>query len=253
MEYRYVGQSDLKVSVISLGTATFGGGDPIFKAWGDTDLPQARRLVDLALDAGVTLFDTADVYSKGLSEEILGKTIQRRRDRMVIATKAGFRMGTEPGDVGASERYLIKACEASLKRLGIETIDLWQLHGFDRLTPLEDTLKAIDKLVRAGKVRYVGCSNYGGWQLMKALSMAETSGWPKYIAHQVHYSLLAREAEWELIPLGMDQTVGTLVWSPLSAGMLSGKIGRDQRAPEGSRIAALGARGSSLPEEQFSV
>lgn len=251
MEYRFVGRSDLKVSAISLGTATFGGGGDFYKAWGQTDVNQARRLVDIALDAGVTLFDTADVYSKGLSEEILGQTIQGRRDRMLIATKAGFRMSDAPDDIGATRQHLVHACNASLKRLGVDTIDLWQLHGFDMLTPLEETLAAVDELVRAGKVRYVGCSNYSGWQLMKALALAGEHGWPKHIAHQVYYSLLARDVEWELMPLGQDQGVGTIVWSPLSAGMLSGKIGRDQPPPEGSRIASLGSRAVVMPDEQF--
>ncbi|WP_076999554.1 aldo/keto reductase [Variovorax sp. KK3] len=251
MDYRFVGTSDLKVSAISLGTATFGGGGDFYKAWGETDVEQARRLVDIALDAGVTLFDTADVYSKGLSEEILGQTVQGRRDRMLIATKAGFRMTDAPDDVGATRKHLVQACDDSLRRLGVETIDLWQLHGFDMLTPLEETLNAVDELVRAGKVRYVGCSNYSGWQLMKAMALAGVHGWPKYVAHQVYYSLLARDVEWELLPLGLDQGVGTIVWSPLSAGMLSGKIGRNQPAPAGSRIASLGSRAIVMPQEQF--
>ncbi|BCG04446.1 oxidoreductase (plasmid) [Paraburkholderia sp. PGU19] len=250
MEYRKIGGSDLTVSALSLGTATFGGGSEFYKAWGATDVAEARRLVDVALDAGVTLFDTADVYSRGLSEEILGQTIQGRRDRMIIATKAGFRMGDADDDIGATRKHLIKACDASLKRLGIETIDLWQLHGFDMLTPLEETLSTLDELVRAGKIRHVGCSNYSGWQLMKSLALAGEHDWPRHIAHQVYYSLVARDFEWELMPLAVDQHVSTIVWSPLSAGLLSGKIARNRPAPEGSRVASLGSR-TAIPEEQF--
>lgn len=250
MKYRTVGNSDLQVSVLSLGTATFGGGSEFYKAWGETDVHQAKRLVDIAIDAGVTLFDTADVYSRGLSEEILGKTIQGRRNKMIIASKAGFRMSDQKDDIGATKKHLVHACEASLKRLGIETIDLWQLHGFDMLTPLEETLSAVDELVQAGKIRHVGCSNYSGWQLMKALALAGEHHWPKYIAHQVHYSLLARDFEWELMPLAIDQNVGSIVWSPLSAGLLSGKINRYSPVVEGSRVATLGAR-TSMDDAQF--
>jgi len=250
MEYRTIGNSDLTVSALSLGTATFGGGSEFYQAWGATDVAEARRLVDIALDAGVNLFDTADVYSRGLSEEILGQTIQGRRDRMVIATKAGFRMGDADDDIGATRKHLVKACDASLKRLGVETIDLWQLHGFDMLTPLEETLSTLDELVKAGKIRYVGCSNYSGWQLMKSLALAGERGWPRHIAHQVYYSLVARDFEWELMPLAVDQQVGTIVWSPLSAGLLSGKVGRNRPAPEGSRVASLGSR-TAMSDEQF--
>jgi aryl-alcohol dehydrogenase-like predicted oxidoreductase len=251
MDYRFVGGSDLKVSVLSLGTATFGGGNAFFKAWGETDVAEATNLVDIALDAGVTLFDSADVYSSGLAEEILGKAIAGRRDKLLISTKATFRTGPGPDEVGSSRKHLVEACEASLKRLGTDHIDLWQLHAFDAMTPIDETLHAMDDLVRAGKVRYIGCSNFSGWHLMKSLSTSEKNGWARHIAHQAYYSLLAREYEWELMPLAIDQQVGTVVWSPLSGGRLSGKIGRDQPAPVGSRSATLGTYGPEMPTEQF--
>jgi aryl-alcohol dehydrogenase-like predicted oxidoreductase len=250
MDYRTIANSDLKVSVLSLGTATFGGGSEFYKAWGDTDVKQANRLVDIALDAGINFFDTADVYSRGLSEEILGETIRGRRNDLVIASKGGFRMSDAHDDIGATRAHLVKACDASLKRLGVETIDLWHLHGFDMLTPLEETLRALDHLVKAGKIRYVGCSNYSGWQLMKALALAGEEHWPRYVVHQVYYSLVARDFEWELMPLAVDQRLSTVVWSPLSAGLLSGKVGRNRPAPEGSRVASLGSR-TSMDDEQF--
>jgi aryl-alcohol dehydrogenase-like predicted oxidoreductase len=251
MEYRRIGTSDLTVSAISLGTATFGGGSDFYRAWGETDAAEARRIVDIALAAGVTMFDTADAYSRGMSEEILGQALRGRRSRAVIATKAGLRMSDDPADVGAARQRLIAACEASLRRLGVEVIDLWQLHGFDMLTPLEETLSALDHLTRAGKIRYVGCSNYSGWQLMKALALAGEKGMPRYVAHQAYYSLLARDYEWELMPLAIDQGIGTIVWSPLSAGLLSGKIGRGRPAPDGSRTATLGPRALAMSESQF--
>lgn len=251
MEYRSIGGSDLKVSVLSLGTATFGGGNAFFKAWGETDVAEATRLVDIALDAGITLFDSADAYSSGLAEQILGKAIAGRRDKLLISTKASFRTGPGPDDIGSSRRHLLEACEASLRRLGTDHIDLWQMHAFDALTPVDETLRALDDLVKAGKVRYVGCSNFSGWHLMKSLGLADRHGWPRHIAHQAYYSLLAREYEWELMPLALDQQVGTVVWSPLSGGRLSGKIGRDQAPPEGSRSAAQANMGPGLPQEQF--
>jgi aryl-alcohol dehydrogenase-like predicted oxidoreductase len=247
---RAVGGSGLAVSALSLGTATFGGGSDFYRAWGETGVAEATRLVDVALDAGVTMFDTADSYSSGLAEEILGKAIAGRRETMLISTKASFRTGPGPDDIGSSRRHLIPACEASLRRLGTDHIDLWSMHGFDSFTPIEETLRAIDDLVRAGKVRYVGCSNFSGWALMKSLAPADRHDWPRYIAHQAYYSLVAREYEWELMPLALDQQVGTVVWSPLSGGQLSGKVGRDQPAPQGSRVAALGMR-PGLAREQF--
>jgi aryl-alcohol dehydrogenase-like predicted oxidoreductase len=251
LEYRVVGGSDLKVSVLSLGTATFGGGNEFFKAWGETDTAEATSLVDIALDAGVTMFDSADAYSGGLAEEILGKAIGGRRDRLLISTKAAFRTGAGADAIGASRKHLVAACEASLRRLGTDHIDLWQLHAFDAMTPIEETLHAMDDLVRAGKVRYIGCSNFSGWHLMKSLALSERHGWARHVAHQAYYSLLAREYEWELMPLALDQQVGTVVWSPLSGGRLSGKIGRSEPAPAGSRTAALGAHGPELPIEQL--
>ena len=252
MQYRPVGASDFEVSVLSYGSATFGGGNDFFKAWGQTDVDEATRLVDIALDAGITLFDSADSYSNGLAETILGKAIAGRRNKLLISTKAFFRTGQGEFDVGSSRRHLMQACDASLRRLGIDHIDLWQLHAFDALTPVEETLRALDDLVKAGKVRYVGVSNFSGWQLMKALAASDRHGLPRYIAHQAYYSLLGREYEWELMPLAVDQNVGTLVWSPLAGGRLSGKIGREQKtAPEGTRWAQLESYGSALPQAQF--
>jgi aryl-alcohol dehydrogenase-like predicted oxidoreductase len=251
VEYRFVGGSDLKVSALSLGTATFGGGNEFFKAWGDTDVAEATSLVDMALAAGVTLFDSADAYSGGLAEEILGKAIAGRRNRLLISSKAAFRTGPGPDEIGSSRSHLVAACEASLRRLGTDHIDLWQLHAFDALTPIEETLHAMDDLVRAGKVRHIGCSNFSGWHLMKSLAISDMHGWARHVAHQAYYSLLAREYEWELMPLALDQHVGTVVWSPLSGGRLSGKVARGQPAPKGSRTASLGAHGPELPLEQL--
>lgn len=251
MEYRQLGNSGLEASALSFGTATFGGSNEVYKAWGSTGLDEAKRLVDIAIDAGVNLFDSADVYSNGLAEELLGKAIGGRRDRLLISTKAGFRTGPGPDDVGASRRHLVAACDASLRRLGTDYIDLWYVHGFDALTPVEETLRTLDELVRAGKVRHVACSNFSGWQLMKSLALAEHEGWPRYIAHQAYYSLIAREYEWELMPLALDQNVGTVVWSALSGGMLSGKANRHRPAPPGSRIATLGGLRHEFPKEQL--
>ncbi len=251
MEYRKVGGSDLQVSVLTLGTATFGGANEFFRAWGETDAAEATSLVDISLDAGVTLFDSADAYSNGLAEEILGKAIAGRRNRLLISTKAAFRTGPGPDDIGSSRKHLFKACEASLRRLGTDHIDLWQLHAFDALTPIDETLHAMDDLVRAGKVRYIGCSNFSGWHLMKSLALSDRHGWARHVAHQAYYSLLAREYEWELMPLAIDQQVGTVVWSPLSGGRLTGKVARNEPIPEGSRTAKLGAHGPELPLEQL--
>jgi aryl-alcohol dehydrogenase-like predicted oxidoreductase len=250
VDYRPIGGSGLNVSVLSVGTATFGGGSDFYRAWGETGVAEATRLVDVALDVGVTMFDTADSYSSGLAEEILGKAIAGRRDKMLISTKASFRTGPGPDDIGSSRRHLIPACEASLRRLGTDYIDLWSMHGFDSFTPIDETLRALDDLVRAGKVRHVGCSNFSGWHLMKSLALSDRERLPRYVAHQAYYSLVAREYEWELMPLALDQHVGTVVWSPLAGGQLSGKITRDQPAPEGSRVATLGTR-PGLSREQF--
>ena len=251
MEHRLLGGSGFKVPVLALGTATFGGGGPVLRLWGSTQVPEATRLIHVALDAGVTLFDSADSYSAGLAEEILGQAIRGKRERLLISTKASFRTGPAANDIGSSRHHLIAACEASLRRLGTDHIDLWQMHGFDALTPIEETLGALDDLVRSGKVRYVGCSNFSGWQLMKSLALADRYGWPRHIAHQAYYSLLGREYEWELMPLALDQKVGALVWSPLAQGRLTGKVGRNRPAPAGSRFAELGGMGPAVPEERF--
>jgi len=225
------------VPVLSLGTGTFGGGtSEFFKAWGASDMAHATRIVDICLDAGLTMFDSADVYSGGQAEEILGQAIKGRRNRVLISTKGTFRSGPGPNDVGSSRQHLIQAVEASLRRLGTDYIDLYQLHGFDALTPVEETLGTLDDLVRAGKIRYIACSNFSGWQLMKSLAVSERYGLARYAAHQAYYSLVGREYEWELMPLAIDQRVGTVVWSPLGWGRLTGKIRRGQPLPETSRL-----------------
>jgi aryl-alcohol dehydrogenase-like predicted oxidoreductase len=236
MEYRQLGGSGFKVPVLTLGTGTFGGKGDLFSAWGNTGVPEATRLVDISLEAGLTMFDSADVYSAGLAEEILGKAIARRRDKVLISTKATFRLGDGPNDVGSSRFHLIRAVEAALKRLGTDYIDLFQLHGFDAVTPIEETLGTLDDLVRAGKIRYVGCSNFSGWHLMKSLAIAEKYGYARYVAHQAYYSLVGRAYEWELMPLGLDQKVGAVVWSPLGWAKLTGKIRRGQPLPPDSRL-----------------
>src|SRR5947209_5301393 len=236
MEYRQLGRSGLKVPALTFGTATFGGGNEFFRSWGDTDVAGATRLVDVCLDAGLTMFDTADSYSAGRAEEILGAAIRGRRDRVLISTKSSFRRGDGPNDVGSSRFHLIRACEAQLRRLGTDHIDLYQMHAFDALTPVEETMSALDGLVKAGKVRYVGCSNFSGWHLMKSLAAADRHGWPRYVAHQAYYSLVGRDYEWELMPLGLDQGVGCAVWSPLGWGRLGGKMRRGQPLPPTTRL-----------------
>lgn len=237
MEYRYLGGSGLRVPVLSFGTGTFGGGNSeFFKAWGASDVAQATRLVDICLDAGVTMFDSADVYSGGLSEEILGQAIRGRRDKVLISTKGSFRTGSGPNDVGSSRFHLTRAVEASLARLGTDYIDLYQLHGFDAMTPVEEVLGTLDGLVRAGKIRYIGCSNFSGWHLMKSLAVSERDGLARYVAHQAYYSLVGRDYEWELMPLALDQRVGAVVWSPLGWGRLTGKIRRGRPKPAVSRL-----------------
>jgi aryl-alcohol dehydrogenase-like predicted oxidoreductase len=249
MDYRQLGGSGLKVPVLSFGTATFGGGTDFFRAWGTTQVDEATRLVDIALEAGVTLFDTADVYSKGMAEDILGQAIGNRRDQLLLATKATFRSEPGPNGLGSSRHHLIRACEASLRRLRTDYIDLYQLHGFDALTPVEETLRALEDLVRSGKVRYIGCSNFSGWHLMKSLAVSEKYGLPRYVAHQAYYSLVGREYEWELMPLALDQRVGTVVWSPLAGGRLTGKVRRGQPLPENSRLATAAAAEHQIPDE----
>lgn len=249
MEYRPLSGSGLFVPSLILGTATFGGSGDFFRKWGETDVQGATTLVDVALEAGCTMFDTADSYSAGLSEEILGQAIKGRRDKVQIATKTGIAMGPGPNDVGTSRARIIQSVEASLKRLGTDYIDLYQLHAFDAVTPVEEMLHALDSLTRAGKIRYYGVSNYSGWHLMKMLALAEKHGLPKPVSHQAYYSLAARDFEWELMPLALDQKVATLVWSPLSGAKLSGKIGRNKPAPADSRAATDASW--QVPEERL--
>jgi aryl-alcohol dehydrogenase-like predicted oxidoreductase len=249
MEYRRLGASGFKVPVLSFGAGTFGGKGELFGAWGNTDAKEARRLIDICLDAGVTLFDTADVYSIGESEKILGEAIKGRRDKVLISTKATFRFGEGPNDIGSSRYHLIETCDAALKRLGTDHIDLFQLHGFDAMTPVEETLSTLDDLVRAGKIRYLGISNFSGWHVMKSLAVAEKYGYPRYVANQTYYSLIGREYEWELMPLGLDQGIGAVVWSPLGWGRLTGKIRRGQPLPKDSRLHDSAKYGPPVPDE----
>jgi len=236
MEYRHLGASGLKVSALGFGAGTFGGKGPLFSAWGDTGVEQARRIVDISLDAGVNLFDTADAYSDGASESILGAAVKGRRGRVIISTKTSLRVGEGPNEVGSSRHHLTAAVDRALQRLDTDYIDLLQLHHFDARTPVEETLYTLDGLVRAGKVRYLGASNFSGWQLMKSLAVADRRGHPRYVANQAYYSLVGRDYEWELMPLGLDQGIGAVVWSPLGWGRLTGKIRRGQPLPEGSRL-----------------
>jgi len=238
MEYRQLGKSGLKVPELCFGAGTFGSGDEFFKAWGATDdIDEAKKIVDICMDAGINMFDTADIYSKGQSETVLGKAIDHlNREDVLISTKATFRLGNGPNDVGSSRYHLIQSAERSLKRLGTDYIDIYHLHGFDATSPVEETLRALDDLVREGKIRYIACSNFSGWHLMKSLSVSERYGWSRYVGHQAYYSLVGREYEWELMPLALDQGVGTLVWSPLGWGRLTGKIRRETGIPKESRL-----------------
>jgi aryl-alcohol dehydrogenase-like predicted oxidoreductase len=238
MEYRQLGGSGLKVPVLTFGTGTFGGKGELFKAWGSSDVAEATRLVDICLDAGLNMFDSADVYSGGAAEEILGAAIAGRRDQVLISTKATFRSGEGPNDVGSSRHHLIRSVEGALRRLKTDYIDLFQLHGFDAMTPMEEVLSTLDNLVRAGKIRYLGCSNFSGWHLMKALATADRYGWTRYVAHQAYYSLAGRSYEWELMPLALDQKVGAVVWSPLGWARLTGKIRRGAPKPTQSRLTS---------------
>ncbi|MGV3485327.1 MAG: aldo/keto reductase [Planctomycetaceae bacterium] len=235
MEFRQLGGSGLQVPALSLGTGTFGGGNELFKAWGDTDVAEATKLVDICLEAGLNMFDSADIYSHGMAEEILGQAVQGRRDQVLISTKGTFRAGDGPNDVGSSRFHLTRSIEASLRRLRTDYIDLYQLHGFDAMTPVEEVLGTLDDFVRAGKIRYIGCSNFSGWHLMKSLATSDRYGLTRYVAHQAYYSLVGRDYEWELMPLALDQKVGAVVWSPLGWGRLTGKIRRFQPLPETSR------------------
>lgn len=249
MEFRQLGYSGLKVPVLSFGTGTFGGGTEFFRAWGNSDVAEATRLVDICLDAGVNLFDTADVYSRGLSEQILGKAVAGRRDKVLISTKATFRMGDGPNDVGSSRHHLLQACEASLQRLGTDYIDIYHLHGFDAQTPIEETLQTLNTLVQSGKVRYIACSNFSGWHLMKSLAISEKYGWARYAAHQVYYSLIGRDYEWELMPLALDQRLAAIIWSPLGWGRLTGKVRRGQPLPKVSRLHSTAEQGPQVADD----
>ncbi|MFI8261106.1 MULTISPECIES: aldo/keto reductase [unclassified Streptomyces] len=236
MEYRRLGASGLQVPALSFGAGTFGGRGPLFGAWGNTGVAEARRLVDICVEAGVTMFDTADVYSDGASEEVLGAALKGRRDQVLISTKAGLPTSEAPGGAGTSRSRLIASVDKALRRLGTDYIDLFQLHAFDAGTPVEETVAALDDLVRAGKIRHLGISNFSGWQAMKSLAVADRRGRERYVAHQVHYSLVGRDYEWELMPLGRDQGLGAIVWSPLGWGRLTGKIRRGRPLPAGSRL-----------------
>jgi aryl-alcohol dehydrogenase-like predicted oxidoreductase len=251
MDYRRLGNSGFKVPALTLGTGTFGGKGPLFSSWGGTDAAGATRLVDICLEAGLTMFDSADIYSDGAAEEVLGAAIKGRRDKVLISTKGTFRSGEGPNDVGSSRHHLIRAVEGSLRRLGTDFIDLYQLHGFDAQTPVEETLQTLDGLVRAGKIRYIGVSNFSGWHLMKSLATAEKYGLTRYVANQAYYSLVGRDYEWELMPLGIDQGVGAVVWSPLGWGRLTGKIRRGQPLPKDSRLQSQMSRdvGPQVSEE----
>ncbi|WP_280300422.1 aldo/keto reductase [Nocardia neocaledoniensis] len=251
MEYRRLGASGLHVPALGFGAGTFGGRGALFSAWGDTDAAQARRLVDISLEAGVTLFDTADVYSDGASEEVLGAAIKGRREQVLLSTKSALPTGPGPHEAGAGRARLIRAVDASLRRLGTDYLDLFQLHAFDAGTPLVETLTALHDLVRAGKIRYLGVSNFAGWELMKTLATAEELGLERPVAHQVYYSLVGRDYEWELMPLGTDQGVGAVVWSPLGWGRLTGKVRRGQPLPAGSRLHETAQAGPPVDDEHL--
>ena len=242
----------MKVPELCFGAGTFGAGDEFFKAWAETTDDQARRMVDICMDAGLNFFDTADIYSMGESEKMLGRAVAHlKREDVLISTKATFRSGPGPNDVGSSRYHLIQSVERSLKRLNTDYLDVYHLHAFDALTPIEETLQALNHLVLAGKVRYIAASNFSGWQLMKSLSVSERYGWAKYVGHQVYYSLVGRDYEWELMPLALDQGVGALVWSPLGWGRLTGKLRRGQAKPEQSRLhtKSVADAGPQVPEE----
>lgn len=251
MEYRNLGASGLRVPVLSFGAGTFGGSGPLFGAWGNTDAAEARRLIDISIDAGVNLFDTADVYSAGASEEVLGQAIAGRRDAVLISTKIALPMGDGPADRGTSRARLIRSTDEALKRLGTDYIDLLQLHAFDASVPIEEVLATLDGLIAVGKIRYIGVSNFSGWQLMKSLAIAQRQGHRRYVAHQVYYSLAGRDYEWELMPLAADQGVGALVWSPLAWGRLTGKIRRGQPLPEGSRLHQTADCGPPVDDQKL--
>ena len=251
MEHRYLGNSGFKVPALGFGAGTFGGQGPLFSAWGNTDVDGARRIVDICLDAGVNLFDSADVYSNGASESILGAAVKGRRDKVILSTKMSLRAGDGPNEVGSSRHHLVAATEAALRRLGTDCIDLLQLHAFDAMTPVEQVLRTLDDLVRAGKVRYIGVSNFSGWQLMKSLAASDRLGLSRYVANQTYYSLIGRDYEWELMPLAIDQGVGAIVWSPLGWGRLTGKIRRGRPLPAGSRLHDTAGFAPPVEEERL--
>jgi aryl-alcohol dehydrogenase-like predicted oxidoreductase len=249
MDYRLLGRSGFKVPVLTLGTGTFAGRGDFFKEWGNTDVQGASRLIDICLEAGLNMFDSADIYSGGGAEEVLGGAIKGRRDKVLISTKYTFRSGDGPNDVGSSRFHILKSTDAALKRLGTDYIDLLQLHGFDAQTPHEEVLSTLDTLIRAGKIRYIGVSNFSGWHLMKALSVSERYGYARYVAHQAYYSLIGRDYEWELMPLGVSEGVGAVVWSPLGWGRLTGKIRRGVALPKESRLHATADYGPQVEDE----
>jgi aryl-alcohol dehydrogenase-like predicted oxidoreductase len=256
MEYRLLGRSGLKVPELCFGAGTMGTKGEFFEAWGNTSGSEAIRLVDLCMEAGVNFFDTADIYSDGGSERALGwkkggALAHLKREDVLISTKATFRFGEGPNDTGSSRYHLIQALEGSLKRLGTDYIDVYHMHAFDASTPVEETLSTLDGFVREGKVRYIACSNFSGWHLMKSLSVSERYGWSRYVGHQVYYSLVGRDYEWELMPLAVEQGLGALVWSPLGWGRLTGKIRRGQPPPKVSRLQAkvVVDIGPQVPEE----
>ncbi|SEN18281.1 Predicted oxidoreductase [Duganella sp. CF517] len=251
MNHNRLGKSGLRVPELSFGTATFGGGNDFFKAWGSTDAGGASRLIDVCLEHGVSMFDTADVYSDGLAEEVLGQAIKGKRNRLLISTKVTFPTGGGANDFGSSRQHLIDAVDNCLRRLGVEHVDLLQLHGQDNNTPVEETLSTLDQLVRDGKVRYIGGSNFSGWHMMKSLAVSDRYGYPRHVAHQIYYSLLNRDYEWELMPLGEDQGVGAMVWSPLGWGKLTGKIRRGQPAKPGTRAHDIAGTGPHFEEERL--
>jgi aryl-alcohol dehydrogenase-like predicted oxidoreductase len=249
MEYRRLGRSGLTVPALSFGAGTFGGQGKLFAAWGSTDVAEARRLIDICLDAGVSMFDTADIYSAGESERILGEAMKGKRDRCIVSTKATFRAGEGPNNVGSSRQHILKTVEEQLKRLQTDHIDLFQLHGYDAMTPPEEVLSTLDTLVRAGKIRYTGVSNFSGWHVAKALGVADKYGYPRYVANQTYYSLIGREYEWELMPLGLEEGLGAVVWSPLGWGRLTGKIRRGSGIPKQSRLHDTAEFGPQVEDE----
>ncbi|MBM0107685.1 aldo/keto reductase [Steroidobacter sp. S1-65] len=251
MEYRFLGASGFRVSALGFGAGTFGGKGPLFSAWGNTDVDGARRLIDISLDAGLNFFDTADAYSDGASESILGAAIKGRRDQVVISTKLTLRVGDDPNAVGASKHHLIRATDRALQRLGTDYIDLLQLHHFDSMTPVESVMSTLDDLVRAGKVRFIGASNFSGWQLMKSQAVADRYGYARFVANQAYYSLIGRDYEWELMPVGIDQGIGAVVWSPLGWGRLTGRVRRGQPLPKTSRLHETASMGPQVDDERL--